>query len=76
VWGIVGVFALGLGSIMGLMAMLKQMFNANIGLVIAFSLTILLFMLVIEAVFIALIFTHRTPAESGDDNSQAEGPGD
>ncbi len=32
VWAIVAVFVVGLGSIMGLMAIMKEQFNANLGI--------------------------------------------
>ena len=59
VWAIVGVFVVGLGSIMGLMAILKE-FNAHIGEVMVFSLAVFLLMLVVESVFISLLFSRKS----------------
>ena len=56
VWAILAVFVVGLGSIMGFMGILKVQFNANLGIVIIFSLIVFLLMLVVEGVFIALLF--------------------
>jgi uncharacterized membrane protein YvbJ len=56
VWAIVAIFVVGLGSIMGLMGILKVQFNANLGIVVIFSLIIFLLMLVVEGVFISLLF--------------------
>ena len=59
IWAIVGVFVVGLGSIMGLMAILKE-FNAHIGEVMVFSLAVFLLMLVVESVFISLLFSRKS----------------
>src|SRR5258705_8831747 len=60
VWAIVGVFVVGLGSIMGLMALLKEEFNANIGQVLIFSFAVFLLTFLVECVFISLLFTRRS----------------
>ena len=54
VWAIVGVFATGLASIIGLTAVLKN-YGLNDGVVLAFMSLIFLMMLVVEAVFIGLL---------------------
>jgi hypothetical protein len=59
VWAIVGVFVVGLGCMIGLMAVMKEEFNANIGLVIFFALLVFLLMLVVEGVFISLLVGRR-----------------
>ena len=56
VWAILAVFVVGLGSIMALMGILKVQFNANLGIVIIFSLIVFLLMLAVEGVFISLLF--------------------
>jgi len=63
VWAIVAIFVVGLGSIMGLMGILKVQFNANLGIVIIFSLIILLLMLAVEGVFISLLFGSKGDSE-------------
>src|SRR6267378_6852838 len=70
VWAILAVFVVGLGSIMGLMGILKVQFNANLGIVILFSLIIFLLMLVVEGVFISLLFGGNS--DSKDVKSEKE----
>jgi len=70
VWAILAVFVVGLGSIMGFMGILKVQFNANLGIVIIFSLIILMLMLAVEGVFISLLFGSR--ADSKDVKSGKE----
>jgi len=65
VWAIVAIFVVGLGSIMGLMGILKVQFNANLGIVIIFSLIILLLMVVVEGVFISLLFGSKSDSNDG-----------
>jgi len=54
IWAIVGVFVCGLGSIIGLIAVMKN-YGLNDGLMNAAVVSIFLLMLVIEAVFIGLL---------------------
>jgi hypothetical protein len=70
VWAVVAIFVVGLGSIMGLMGILKVQFNAGLGIVTIFSLIILLLMLVVEGVFISLLFGSKS--ESNDGKSEME----
>ncbi len=70
VWAVVAIFVVGLGSIMGLMGILKVQFNAGLGIVTIFSLIILLLMLVVEGVFISLLFGSKS--ESSDGKSAME----
>jgi uncharacterized membrane protein YvbJ len=70
VWAVVAIFVVGLGSIMGLMGILKVQFNAGLGIVTIFSLIILLLMLVVEGVFISLLFGSKS--ESNDGKSAME----
>ena len=70
VWAVVAIFVVGLGSIMGLMGILKVQFNAGLGTVTIFSLIILLLMLVVEGVFISLLFGSKS--ESNDGKSAME----
>jgi len=58
VWAIVGVFVVGLGCMIGLMAVMDD-FHANIGLVIFFALLVFLLMLLVESVFISLLLGRR-----------------
>ena len=70
VWAILAVFVVGLGSIMALMGILKVQFNANLGIVIIFSLIVFLLMLVVEGVFISLLFGSKS--DSRDVKSEKE----
>ena len=63
VWAILAVFVVGLGSIMGFMGILKVQFNANLGIVIIFSLIILVLMLAVEGVFISLLFGGKSDSK-------------
>ena len=55
VWAIVVIFAVGLGSTIGLMAVMKEVVHFNDGLIIAFTLLSLLLTLLIEGVFVGLL---------------------
>jgi flagellar basal body-associated protein FliL len=50
---------------MGLMGILKVQFNAGLGTVTIFSLIILLLMLVVEGVFISLLFGSKSDSNDG-----------
>ena len=52
VWAIVGIFIGGLGVIIGLMAVMKNVLHLNMGLIVFLSLLCLLMMTVIETAFI------------------------
>lgn len=66
VWAIVSVFVVGIGSVIGLIAVMKN-YGLNDGLVLAFSSLILVMMLAIEAVFIGLLFSRRGGAKQKSD---------
>ena|ERR1700730_13299463 len=64
VWAIVTVFVVGLGGTIGLMAVMKDVFGTtNLGLIIAFSLLILLMMLAVEGVLIRLLLHRQSSAK-------------
>jgi hypothetical protein len=58
VWAIVSVFVVGIGSVIGLIAVMKN-YGLNDGLVLGFASLIFLMMLAIESVFIGLLFSRR-----------------
>ena len=58
IWAIVSVFVVGIGSVIGLMAVMKN-YGLNDGAVLAFSTLIFLLMLAVESVFIWLLFSRR-----------------
>lgn len=65
VWAIVGVFAVGVGSTIGLIAVMKN-YGLNEGLISAFTVSIFVLMLAIEAVFIGLLLSQKSRAKNAD----------
>jgi membrane protein implicated in regulation of membrane protease activity len=62
-----GVFILGLVAITMLIGMMKSVLGANIGQVLAFAMLSFLIMLLLEGVFLRLLFRRkRGPKEAGD----------
>lgn len=59
IWAIVAVFVVGMGTIIGLMAMLKQLLDLGQGIVIAFGLLGFALMIAVESVFIYLLLSRR-----------------
>ena len=59
VWAIVSVFVVGIGSVIGLIAVMKN-YGLNDGLVLGFASLILVMMLAIEAVFIGLLLSRKS----------------
>ncbi len=57
IWAIVAVFVVGMGTIIGLMAMLKQLLGLDQGIVIAFGLLGFGLMIAVECVFIYLLLS-------------------
>jgi len=55
VWAIVAVTIVGLGGLIGLMAMMKQALHFNDGLIIAFALLFFLTVIGVDSVFIRLL---------------------
>ncbi len=70
------VFVGGLGAIVGLMAVLKSVFNqpGDVGLVIFFSLISFLIMLAVEGVFIRMLWGRKKGAEEARDTERLEEP--
>lgn len=67
VWAIVGVFVIGLGCTIGLMAMMKELLNFSNTLIVAFAVFCLSLMTVVEGVFIWMLLSrHRGTKVSGD----------
>src|SRR5258706_9389204 len=58
IWAIVSVFVVGIGSVIGLMAVMKN-YGLNDRAVLAFSALVFLFFLAVQAVFIWLFFIRR-----------------
>jgi hypothetical protein len=62
IWAIVGVFAIGVCSTIGLIAVMKH-YGFELALISGFALSIFVLMLVIEAVFIGLLLSQKTSAK-------------
>lgn len=74
VWAIVAVFVVGLGVIIGLMAVMKNQLNFNPGLILFFTLLSFLLMISVESVFVWLLLrSQKRPgtAELPSANQQA-----
>ncbi|HEY0405777.1 MAG TPA: zinc ribbon domain-containing protein [Pyrinomonadaceae bacterium] len=68
IWAIVSVFVVGLGGIIGLMAVMKDVFGFNPSLIIAFSLFSFAMMFMVEGVLVWLLLSRRSGRvkEAGD----------
>ena len=75
VWAIVGVFVVGMGTTIGLMAMLKQLVDLSQGLILVFGLLSFGLMIVIESVFIYMLLSRRKAGakEAGPQDEQDAG---
>jgi hypothetical protein len=74
VWAIVSVFVVGLGATIGLMAVMKNELNFNVGLIISFTLLSFLLMISVEAVFVWLLLDSRKGSKRAGDLSQIKEP--
>ncbi len=73
VWAIVGVFVVGMGTTIGLMAMLKQLVDLGQGLILLFGLLSFGLMIVIESVFIYMLLSRRRGAKEAREDEHPEG---
>jgi|SRR5262245_30539524 len=64
---IVALFVLGLGAIIGLMVVMKEVFAFNPGVILACTLLSFLLMLVVEGVFIWMLLSRRRGAQEVGD---------
>ena len=62
IWGIVSVFVGGIGVLIGLLAMMKNLLDFHQGLLMFFSLLTFALITAIEAVFIWMLFSRNRPA--------------
>ena len=72
VWAIVSVFIVGLGCMIGLMAVMKD-YGFNQGMTIGFTLLIFLLMLAVESVFISLLMSRKRGAREGTKTGRLNG---
>jgi hypothetical protein len=63
VWAMVAVFIAGLGVIIGLMAVMKEVVRFEPGIILAISLLSFILLLVIEGVLIRLLLSNRRGAQ-------------
>ncbi|MDT4897697.1 MAG: hypothetical protein QOH25_2774 [Acidobacteriota bacterium] len=74
VWAIVSVFVVGLGTTIGLMAVMKDLLDFSKSLIVAFSLVCFLLMFAIEGVLIWLLLSRRRSSEKkAKDSGQLKG---
>jgi uncharacterized paraquat-inducible protein A len=63
IWAIVSIFVVGLGCIIGLMAVMKDLLNFNTGIILTITLLSFLLMFAIEGVFIWMLLNRRRGAK-------------
>jgi len=67
-WAIVGLTIVGLGVIIGLMAVMKEVLGFSIELIVAFTCVSFLMLIVAEAMFIRLFFQRMSALKKFGDN--------
>jgi hypothetical protein len=72
VWAIVAIFTVGIGTTIGLMAVMKDLLGFNNGLIIAFSSLTLLLTLIITGVFISLLMDRRRETKEVSDGASSK----
>ncbi|HEV7374428.1 MAG TPA: hypothetical protein VGN95_06915 [Pyrinomonadaceae bacterium] len=72
VWAIVSVFVVGLGCIIGLMALMKDLLNFNTGIILTIASLSFLLMFAIEGVFIWMLLSRRRGAKEVRDTEEAK----
>ena len=70
IWAIVSVFVVGLGTTIGLMALMKDLLDFSKSLIITFSLLCFLLMFIIEGVLIWLLLSRRSREKKTSDSGQ------
>jgi hypothetical protein len=69
IWAIVSVLTVGLGSIIGLLAVMKEVVHFDLGLIIAFTLLSFTLVLGVEGVLIWQLVRRRPGAQDGRDSA-------
>jgi hypothetical protein len=72
VWAIVAIFTCGIGSVIGLTAVMKN-YGLNDGAVLGFGMLILVMTLIIESVFVGLLFSRKKAARQASEVERAAG---
>lgn len=71
--GIAAVFIVGLGAIIGLMAVMKKVIGFDLDIILAITIFCLVLMLAVESVLIRLLVKHRRDAQNVDDTAPPKG---
>ena len=74
IWAIVSIFVVGIGCMIGLMAMMKELLNANTVFILIAGLLIFLLMLAVEGVFISLLLRRNRSAQDVNDTERLKTP--
>jgi hypothetical protein len=69
-----GVFILGLVAITMLLGVMKSVLNLNVGQILAFAFLSFSLLIMIEGVFIRLLFRRKRPSEEATDAVRLKGP--
>jgi uncharacterized paraquat-inducible protein A len=72
-WAIVSVFIVGLGCIIGLMAMMKELLNFSEKLIVMFALLSFAMMFVVEGVLIWMLLSRRSGTKAAGEAVQLKG---
>ena len=73
IWAIVSVFVVGMGTTIGLMAMMKELLNFGQELILAFGLLSFALMIGVETVFIYLLLSRRRETRAVGDGERPHG---
>ncbi|HKQ99060.1 MAG TPA: hypothetical protein VJT09_00225 [Pyrinomonadaceae bacterium] len=73
IWATVAVFVVGIGTTIGLMAMMKELLDLGKGVIIAFGLTTLLLTFILTGVFIYLLLKSRRGLKEVEDGAPLGG---
>ena len=72
IWAIVSIFIVGLGCIIGLMAVMKDLLNFNTGIILTITLLCFLLMFAVEGVFIWMLLSRRRGAKGLGEAKEAK----
>lgn len=72
VWAVVSIFVIGLGCIIGLMAVMKDLLNFNTGIILTITLLSFLLMFAVEGVFIWLLLSRSRGAKAAGKAKEAK----
>jgi hypothetical protein len=70
IWAIVSIFVVGLGCIIGLMAVMKELLDLNSGMIFTVTMLSFLLMIAIEGVFTWLLLSRKRGAKEAGDTAR------